>query len=402
MQLTNPIWLIFPIAATLVAMLLVLLDVRRHRVVPFSALHWLRPMDRAPRWAFFSRPPIILTLLAASLVTGAVGTLTWHLIQPAEGDHPIHIRFSMRRLGRREFAYIRITAHATKQKWTVTGLGQRLVVSQKRLTKGIVIPIPLDLHPTMVTLSAPEKIIWRTHIAPNMFPRVLHVYCAPGVPSAILRALKSIPWVQMNQRMPHTGLFVGYHLLPRMDMNQLILSGPAHPSPIPAGSPVVLAPDAAVFSDVNLRGIEVRQMRLTPQQAGWQTLATVNGHPWILQRHRGERYDWLITSNLTSASTNWSRFASFVIFIVNCARISSGGTPKPRFWLTQAVVSSGRPGMPADRKLPEIGLLFELAAAALAFAALVGITRRMSPSRKNAAAHPDTEPSADRTTTTPD
>ena len=394
-------WLIFPIAATLAAMLLILSNARRHRLVPFSALHWLRPINRTPRWAFFSRPPIILTLLAASLVTGAVGTLAWHLILPAEGDHPIHIRFSLRRLGRREFAYIRITAHAATQKWTITGLGQRLVISQKRLTKGVIIPIPPDLHPTEVTLSTPEKIIWRTHIAANIFPRVLPVYCAPGVPSTTLRALKSIPWVQMNRKMPHTGFFVGYHLLPRTDINQLILSGHAHPSLIPPGSPVVLAPDAAVFSAVNLRGIEVQQMSLTPRQAGWQTLAAINGHPWILQRHHGDRYDWRITSDLTSASTNWARFASFVIFIANCARITSGSAPGPRVWFTHAVVSSGRPGMPADRKLTEIGLLFELTAAAFAFAALVGIIRRISPSRKNAAAHPDTEPSADRTATTP-
>ena len=399
MQLTNPIWLIFPIAATLVAMLLVLLDVRRHRVVPFSALHWLRPMDRAPRWARFSRPPIILTLMAASLVTAAVGALHWHLIPSAEGDHSIHIRFAMRRLGRREFAYMRISARATGQKFIVAGLGQRLVVSQRRLIKGIVIPIPPGLHPTMVTLSTPEKIIWRAHIAPNIFPRVLHVYCAPGVPLETLRALKSIPWVHMNRRIPHTGLFIGYHLLPRTSMNELILSGPGLSSPIPPGSPVMLARDASVFSDVNFRGVEVRRMAPAPPQAGWQTLATVNGHPWILQRHRGNQYDWLTTSNLTSASTNWSRFASFVIFIANCARISSGGSPGPRFWLTQAVIPSRVHGMPADRKLPEIGLLFELAAAALALASLVGITRRLSPGRKNAPAHPDPEPSADCTTT---
>ncbi len=399
MQLTDPIWLIFPIAAALVAIWLILLDKRRHRVVPFSALHWLRPMDRAPRWAFFSRPPIILTLMAASLVAAAVGALHWHLIQLAEGDHPVHISFSMRRLGRREFAYLRITAHATKQKWTVAGLGRRLVVYQKRLTKGIVIPIPPGLHPTAVTLSTPEKIIWRTHIAPNIFPHVLHVYCAPEVPSATLRALKSIPWVHMNRRMPRTGLFIGYHLLPHTSMNQIILSGPGLSSPIPPGSPVMFARDASVLSDVNFRGVKVRRMAPAPRQAGWQTLATVDGHPWILQRHRGNQYDWLITSNLTSASTNWSHFASFVIFIANCARISSGGSPGPRFWLTQAVIPSRVHGMPADCKLPEIGLLFELAAAALALASLVGITRRVSPGRKNTAAHPDTEPSADHTTT---
>lgn len=399
MQLTHPIWLIFPIAATVVAIWLILLDIRRHRVVPFSALHWLRPMDRAPRWARFSRPPIILTLMAASLVTAAVGALHWHLIPSAEGDHPIHIRFAMRRLGRREFAYMRISAHATGQKFIVAGLGQRLVVSQRRLIKGIVLPIPPGLHPSMVTLSTPEKIIWRAHIAPNIFPRVLHVYCAPGVPLATLRTLKSIPWVHMNRRIRHTGLFVGYHLLPRTSMNELILSGPGLSSPIPPGSPVMLARDASVFSDVNFRGVEVRRMAFIARPTGWQTLATVNGHPWILQRHRGNQYDWLITSNFTSASTNWSRFASFVIFIANCARISSGGSPGPRFWLTQAIVPSGRHGRPADRKLPEIGLLFEIAAAALAFAALVGITRRLSPGRKNAPAHPDPEPSADCTTT---
>ncbi|MGC8560401.1 MAG: hypothetical protein ACP5O1_06950 [Phycisphaerae bacterium] len=398
MELINPIWLIFPIAATLVAMLLMLLATRRQRVVPFSALHWLRPMDRTPRWAFFSRPPIILTLLAASLVTGAVGTLRWHLIRSAESTHPIHIWFSMRRIKRREFAYMRITAHAGPQKFKLTGLGRRRAISRNRLRKGVIISLPPDFHPNDVTLSIPGKIIWQTHITPNVFRRTLRVDCSPDVPHVLLRVLKSITWVHMSRRLPNSALFVGYHRLPHMAMNQLILSGPGRPSPIPSASPVILAPDASVLSNVTFRGVEVRRMVFMAPPAGWQTLVAVNGHPWILLWHHGSRNDWRITSDLTTACTNWSRFASFVIFIANCAGISSGDSPGPRFWLVQTIVPSGPTAMSADhRKLPEIGQLFEMVAAALTLAALVCVIRRIPTGGKNTDAHPDAQTPADHT-----
>ncbi len=376
MELSNPIWLIFPIASLLLALLMLLLDIRRRKTVPFSALHWLRPTDRTPRRTFIARPPIILTLMAAALVAGAVGTLHWRLIPPAKNDHPIRIWFSLRRLGQRKFAYMRIATKIAHRKFTLVGLGPRVVVSPTQLTEGIVIPLPPGSHPTEVVLSTADKIIWRKRIPQHLFGRSIDVYCARHIDSAVMRALKADAWVRLSRKISRCRLFVGDHLRHHLHINQLILTRDGLHSFIHPGVPVVLAPGDSILADVSFRGVEVRQMALVQRRTGWQTLATVKSHPWILQRHRGNHYAWLITSSLTPTSTNWPRFASFVIFIVNSASISSDSSPSPRWWLTHAVVPAEPLRTSTLHRLPEMGVFFELISAAFSLMALAWITGR--------------------------
>lgn len=338
MVLLNPWWMAVPAAALGFVLLWLLWQMAQRWSLPFTALPWLRPAPRRPRM-FRAKPPLWLLLVAGSVVVSAFGTLHFAVVPSGQPQRHGQILFAIRYLHGRPYGYIRTDDWTKPPQMSIDGLGKAIKLSPSQLIRGQVFPLAAGLRASHVALRSGGKIIWQTSIPPHTFHSILYVTVGHNLSRAMIRALKAIPWVRIKNGGRRVALFVGHHWRYHFTGSQLIVATSEAQRPVEAAAPIAISGGYPVLRFIQFQHVRVYRLANLHPKAGWQVLAQVNGRPWILQRQRMMGYDWLVASSLTNRSTNWPKFASFVIFLTNALDLAGHLPPASSSWMVRDTIT---------------------------------------------------------------
>ena len=366
MSLLNPWWLLVPASALMLMAIILFWQMLYQRPVPFTAMHWLHPATRR-KWAPIRRPPLWMLLTAGAVMVSALGTL--HIsVEPAKKTQtPISIQVAIRYVGGHEYGFIRTMSQSALPEISVIGPGKSVRLAPSQLLHGVVFPLSPARHPSHIGLESNGKIIWQKPIPPWALHHTLGVVLGKDIPPVVTRALRAISWVKIEGTAKPTSLFIGHRMHRRFPGSELILANRTSEVPIKPAKPIVMASQVALLKFVQFRHVLVHRLKLLRPAPGWQTLVQVNRRPWLIQRHRLGAYDWVAGSSFFDDSTNWPKFASFVIFMTNALHLANRVPPTTALWMASGVVMAESPD---EKSRLEISWTLALLAAAMAVGAL--------------------------------
>jgi hypothetical protein len=375
MVLVNPWWLVAPVAAILLAAILLLWQSRRRQAVEFTAIHWLRPARR-PRRMFATQIPLWMILVAGSAIASALGTLHFDYSPPGRSRGVLHVHISIRYLRGRCYGYIRIDGRSNPPPISIRGMGKPITFSAAQLLHGTVFSVPDGVHVSLIKLQSQGKTIWQSHVPLLSRHPVVNVTLGQHVPHEVLHIIKIIPWVKVTGRgSPDVELFIGSQWRRHIKGSELIFMAHTAQSLVGAARPVAMGADWPVLRFVSFSHVRVSRVRAMRLRPPWQTIVTVGGQPWIKQRQRLNTYDWVVGSGLAAHSTNWPKIDSFVIFVTNALRLAGHISATPSLWTANATI--GRRSAKAV-SLIEVDWLFGLLAGVLAVGGLWNLLSRQS------------------------
>ena len=172
-------------------------------------------------------------------------------------------------------------------------------------------------------------------------------------------------------------LFIGHHLLLHFTGSELILANRTSEIHIESAMPIAMTNHSRLLKFVRFRHVRVHRLKFLHPSPGWHTLVQVDQRPWIIQRHRPGAYDWMVGSSFLDHSTNWPKFASFVIFMTNVLHLAGRTPPTPSLWMASGMAKSKTSG---ETSHVESAWALGLLAAAMAVGALWNLQLRRTQS----------------------